>query len=115
MKLHRRQILSLAGATVTAPLLSRFGMAQSYPARPVHLLVGFPPGGPADIFSRLIGQWLPEHLGQQFVIENLPGAASNVATEAAARAPADGYTLLLVGPPHAINATLYDTLNYNFI
>jgi tripartite-type tricarboxylate transporter receptor subunit TctC len=115
MKPHRRQVLSLAVSAVTAPLVSRFAKAQSYPTRPVHLLVGFPPGGPADIFSRLIAQWLSERLGQQFVIENRPGAASNVATEAAARAQADGYTLLQVGPPHAINATLYDKLNYNFI
>jgi tripartite-type tricarboxylate transporter receptor subunit TctC len=115
MKPHRRQVLALAVSAVTAPLVSRFAKAQSYPTRPVHLLVGFPPGGPADIFSRLIGQWLSEHLGQQFIIENRPGAASNVATEAAARAPADGYTLLQVGPPHAINAALYDKLNYNFI
>ena len=115
MKPHRRQVLFLAVSAVAAPLVSRLARAQSYPTRPVHLLVGFPPGGPADIFSRLIGQWLSERLGQQFVIENRPGAASNVATEAAARAPADGYTLLQVGPPHAINATLYDKLNYNFI
>jgi tripartite-type tricarboxylate transporter receptor subunit TctC len=115
MKLNRRQALSLAVAAVTAPVVSRIAAAQPYPARPVHLVVGFPPGGPADIFSRLIGQWLSERFGQQFVIENRPGAASNVATEVVARAPADGYTLLQVGPPHAINATLYDKLNYNFL
>jgi tripartite-type tricarboxylate transporter receptor subunit TctC len=111
----RRQILPAIVAIVTAPLGSPFAMAQSYPTKPVHLLVGFPPGGPADVFSRLMAQWLSERLGQQFVIENRPGAASNIATEAAVRAPADGYTLLQVGPPHATNATLYEKLNYNFI
>ena len=115
MKVHRREVLSFAGAAVAAPFVSRCAAAQSYPTRPVHLVVGFPPGGPADIFSRLMGQWLSDRLGQQFVIENRPGAGSNIATEAVARAPADGYTLLQVGPPHAINATLYDKLNYNFI
>lgn len=115
MNLHRRQALSLALAAVTAPLVSRIAAAQPYPTRPVHLVVGFPPGGPADMFSRLIAQWLSERLGQQFVVENRPGAASNVATEAVAHASADGYTLLQVGPPHAINAALYDKLNYNFI
>jgi tripartite-type tricarboxylate transporter receptor subunit TctC len=115
MNLHRRQALSLALAAVTAPLVSRIAAAQPYPNRPVHLIVGFPPGGPADVFSRLIAQWLSHRLGQQFVVENRPGAASNVATEAVAHAPADGYTLLQVGPPHAINAALYDKLNYNFI
>jgi len=115
MKVHRREVLSFAGAAVAAPFVSRCAAAQSYPTRPVHLVVGFPPGGPADIFSRLMGQWLSDRLGQQFVIENRPGAGSNIATEAVARAPADGYTLLQVGPPHAINATLYDKLNYDFI
>jgi tripartite-type tricarboxylate transporter receptor subunit TctC len=115
MKVDRRQALSLAVAAVTTPVISQIAAAQSYPARPVRLVVGFPPGGPADIFSRLIGQWLSERFGQQFVIENRPGAASNVATEVVARAPADGYTLLQVGPPHAINAALYDKLNYNFL
>ncbi len=115
MKVHRRRVLSFAGAAIAAPFVSRFAAAQSYPTRPVHLVVGFPPGGPADIFSRLMGQWLSERLGQQFVIENRPGGGSNIATEAVARAPADGYTLLQVGPPHAINATLYDKLNYNFL
>src|SRR5439155_9542729 len=105
MKLHRRQVLSLAAAALTAPLVSPIARAQAYPTRPVRLLVGFPPGGPADLFSRLIGQWLSERLGQQFVVENRPGGASNIATEAAVRASADGYTLLQVGPPHAINAT----------
>jgi len=115
MKIHRRQAVSLAAVAVLAPFVCRLAAAQSYPIRPVHLIVGFPPGGPADVFSRLIGQWLSERLGQQFVIENRPGAGSNIATEAVVRAPADGYTLLQVGPPHATNATLYEKLNYNFI
>ena len=115
MKIHRRQAVSLAAAAVVAPFVCRFAAAESYPIRPVHLVVGFPPGGPADIFSRLIGQWLSERLGQQFIIENRPGGGSNIATEAVVRAPADGYTLLQVGPPHATNATLYEKLNYNFL
>jgi tripartite-type tricarboxylate transporter receptor subunit TctC len=115
MQFHRRQVLSLAVAAVTAPVVSRIATAQSYPARPVHLIVGFPPGGPADIFSRLMGQWLSERLGQPFVIENRPGAAGHIATEAAVRASADGYTLVQVGPPSAIDATLYESLDYNFI
>jgi tripartite-type tricarboxylate transporter receptor subunit TctC len=88
---------------------------QAFPARPVRIVVGFPPGGVGDIVARLMGQWLSERLGQPFVIENRPGAASNIATEAVVRAPADGYTLLLVNPANAISATLYDNLNYNFI
>jgi tripartite-type tricarboxylate transporter receptor subunit TctC len=115
MQFHRRQVLSLAVAAVTAPLVSRTATGQSYPARPVRLIVGFPPGGPADIFSRLMGQWLSERLGQPFVIENRPGAAGHIATEAAVRAVADGYTLVQVGPPSAIDATLYESLDYNFI
>jgi tripartite-type tricarboxylate transporter receptor subunit TctC len=115
MKLVRRDFLCLAGTAIVGLTASPIAWAQTYPVRPVHLVVGFPPGGPADIFSRLMGQWLSERLGQPFVIENRPGAGSNVATEAVARAPADGYTLLQVGPPHAINATLYDKLNYNFV
>jgi len=94
MKIHRRQAVSLAAVAVLAPFVCRLAAAQSYPIRPVHLIVGFPPGGPADVFSRLTGQWLSERLGQQFVIENRPGAASNIATEAVVRVPADGYTLL---------------------
>lgn len=115
MILDRRRVVSLAVTATSASLVSRFAVAQTYPLRPVHVLVGFPPGGPADIFSRLIGQWLAKRLGQEFVIENRPGAAGNIATEATMRAPADGYTLLQVGPPHAINATLYDRLNYDFV
>jgi tripartite-type tricarboxylate transporter receptor subunit TctC len=88
---------------------------QAFPARPVRIVVGYPPGGVSDIVARLMGQWLSERLGQPFVIENRPGAASNIATEAVARAPADGYTLLLVNPANAISATFYDNLNFNFI
>jgi tripartite-type tricarboxylate transporter receptor subunit TctC len=115
MKLPRRQFLHLAAGAATLPAVSRIAKAQSYPTRPVHLIVGFPPGGPSDIVARLIGQWLSERLGQQFVIENRPGASTNIATEAVVRAPVDGYTLLLVLPSAAINATLYDNLHFNFI
>ena len=97
------------------PAVSRFACAQDYPTRPVRLIVGFAPGGTTDITARLIGQWLSERLGQQFVIENRTGAATNIATEAVVRAPADGYTLLLVTASNAINATLYDKLSFNFI
>jgi tripartite-type tricarboxylate transporter receptor subunit TctC len=89
-------------------------MAQSYPARPVRLIVGFAPGGATDIIARLVGQWLTQRLGRQVIIENRPGASTNLATEAVARADPDGYTLLLIGPPAAINPTLYDNLNFNF-
>jgi tripartite-type tricarboxylate transporter receptor subunit TctC len=115
MKLPRRQFLHLAAGAVALPAVSRIARAQAYPTRPVRIVVGFPPAGGADIFARLMGQSLSERLGQQFVIENRPGAASNIATEAVVRAPADGYTLLLVTNPNVVNATLYDKLNYNFI
>jgi tripartite-type tricarboxylate transporter receptor subunit TctC len=95
--------------------LSGFASAQTYPSRPVRIIVGFAAGGPNDILARLIGQWLSERLGQPFVIENRPGAGSNIATEAVVHATPDGYTLLLVGTPNAINATLYDNLNFNFV
>jgi tripartite-type tricarboxylate transporter receptor subunit TctC len=115
MKLPRRKFLRLAAAAAALPAVSHFAWAQSYPTRPVRLVVGFPPGGGTDIIARLIGQWLSERLGQQLVIENRPGAGSNIATEGVVRAAADGYTLLLVSAAHAINATLYDRLNYNFL
>ena len=116
MKLpHRRQFLHLAAGAAALPAASRIARAQAYPSRPVHLVVPAPAGGSFDITARLMGQWLSERLGQQFVIENRPGAGTNIGTEAVVRAPADGYTLLLVGTPNAINATLYDKLNYNFI
>src|SRR4029078_3138935 len=116
MKLpHRRQILHLAAGAAALPAVSRLARAKAYPSRPVRIVVGFPPGGGTDIAARLIGQWLSERLGQQFVIENLPGAGSHVGTEAVARAAPDGYTLGLFGAPSAINATLYDKLNFNFV
>ena len=95
--------------------MSRIARAQTYPTRPVRLIVGFPPGGTADIVARLMGQWLSERLGQQFVVENRPGRRRQHATEAVVRAPPDGYTLLLVNSANAINATLYEKLNFNFI
>jgi tripartite-type tricarboxylate transporter receptor subunit TctC len=115
MKLRRRKFLHLAAGAATLPILSRVAQAQAYPTRPVHLIVGFAAGGTTDITARLMGQWLSERLGQQFVVENRTGAATNIATEAVVRAPADGYTLLLVTASNAINATLYDKLNFNFI
>jgi tripartite-type tricarboxylate transporter receptor subunit TctC len=115
MKLPRRQFLHLAAGAAALLAGSRFARAQTYPSRPVHIVVGFAAGGPNDILARLIGQWLSEQLGHQFVIENRPGAGSNIATETVVRAAPDGYTLLLVGTPNAINATLYDKLNFNFI
>jgi tripartite-type tricarboxylate transporter receptor subunit TctC len=113
--LGRRNFLRLAGVTALAPAFSMIAGAQAYPSRPVRLIVGFPPGGGTDVAARLIGEWLSERLGQPVVIENRPGAGSNIATEAVVRAPADGYTLLLVSTAHAINATLYERLNYNFL
>jgi tripartite-type tricarboxylate transporter receptor subunit TctC len=115
MKLPRRNFLHLAAGAAALPALSRVARTQAYPSRPVRLIVGFPAGGGADTVARLIGQWLSERLGQSFVIENRPGAASNIGTEAVVRAPSDGYTLLLVVPANAISATLYDNLNFNFI
>ena len=112
MKLPRRKFLHLAAGAAALPSVSRVAWAQSYPSRPVRLIVGFPPGGVGDISSRLMGQWLSDRLGQPFVIENRPGAASNIATEAVAKAPPDGYTLLHVSTTNAINATLYDKLNF---
>jgi tripartite-type tricarboxylate transporter receptor subunit TctC len=115
MKLPRRKFLHLAAGAAALPVSSRIARSQTYPARPVRWITGFSPGGVGDIIARLIAQWLSERLGQQFVVENQPGAGGNIATEAVVRAPADGYTLLLVVPPNAINATLYDKLNFNFI
>jgi tripartite-type tricarboxylate transporter receptor subunit TctC len=115
MKFYRRQFLHLAAGAAAFPAASRFAWAQAYPTRPVRIIVGFPPGGSSDITARLIGQWLSERLGQPFVIENRPGAGTNIGTEAVVRAPGDGYTLLLVSQANAVNATLYDKLNYNFI
>ena len=115
MTLPRRRFLHLAAGAVMLPAVSRIARAQAYPARPVRIVVGFTPAGATDILARLIGQWLSERLGQTFIVENRPGAGSNIGTEAVVRAPADGYTLLLVAPANAINATLYDKLNFNFI
>jgi tripartite-type tricarboxylate transporter receptor subunit TctC len=115
MKLPRRTFLHLTAGAAALPAVSRVASALDYPTRPVSLVAGFAPGGGVDITARLIGQWLSERLGRQFVIENRPGASSNIATEVVVRAPADGYTLLLIGSFNTINATLYDNLNYNFI
>jgi tripartite-type tricarboxylate transporter receptor subunit TctC len=115
MKLSRRRFQHLTSGALVLPAVSGLAWAQAYPERPVRILVGYAPGGGNDIAARLIGQWLSERLGQSFVIENRPGAAGNIATEAAVRAPADGYTLLLVSLANATNATLYDKLNHNFI
>ena len=115
MKLPRRKFLHLAAGAVALPTLPRFAWAEAYPTRPVRLIVPVAPGGAADITARLIGQWLSERLGQQFVIDNRPGGGANIGTEAVVRAPADGYTLLMIGGYNAINATLYQKLNFNFI
>jgi tripartite-type tricarboxylate transporter receptor subunit TctC len=115
MKLPRRRFLHLAAGAAAFPAVSPIALAQTYPSRPVRLIVGFAPGGGNDIVARLMGQWLSEHLGQPFVIENRPGAGTNVATEAVVNAAPDGYTLLFVAPSAAINATLYENLNFNFI
>src|SRR5712691_6329325 len=113
MKLPRREFLRLAAGAAALPAASRIARAQAYPSRPVRIIVGFAPGGGMDIMARLIGQWLSERFGQQFVIENRPGAGTNIATEAVVNAPPDGYTLLLAGASAAINATLYEKLNFN--
>src|SRR5262245_14483003 len=110
MKLPRRRFLHLAAGAVALPVLPRVATAQAYPTQPVRVVVGFTAGSGPDIVARLVGQWLSERLGQQFLIENRPGAGTNIGTEAVVRAPADGYTLLMVGSPNAINTTLYDKL-----
>jgi len=115
MKLARRTFLRLAAGAAGLPIIPRVAWAQNYPTRPVRIIVGFAPGGGTDLLARLMGQWLSERPGQQFVIENRPGATGNIATETVARAAPDGYTLLLVGGLNATNATFYDKLNYNFI
>ncbi len=115
MPFRRRQFLHLTAGTVVASAIPRLARAETYPARAVHIIVGFPPGAASDINARLIGEWLSQRLGQQFIVDNRPGAGSNVGTEAAAHSPADGYTLLLVTPPNAINAAVYDNLNFNFL
>ena len=115
MKLPRRTFLHLAAGAAALPVASRIAMAQTYPSRPVRIIVPFAPGGAQDILARLMGQWLSERLGQPFVIDNRPGGSSNIGTEAVVRAPADGHTLLLVPPDSAINVALYDKLNFNFL
>jgi len=115
MKLPRRNFLHLAAGAAALPSVSCFAWAQAYPTRPVRIIVPFTPAGSTDIVARLMGQWLSERLGQQFVIENRPGSGGNIGTETVVRASADGYTLLMVGGWNAINATLYDKLSFNFI
>jgi tripartite-type tricarboxylate transporter receptor subunit TctC len=115
MNIHRRQLLRIAGGAAALPLLSNASFAQAYPTRPVKILVGYSAGGGVDITARLIGMWLSEKLGQQFIIENRTGAATNIATEAMVRSPADGYTLLLTNAANAINTTYYEKLPFNFL
>ena len=115
MKLSRRQSLHQAATAAALPVLSRIAQAQAYPTRPVRIIVGFAPGGGTDVLARIFGQWLSERLGRPFLIENRAGAGGNIATEAAVNARPDGYTLLIAGTSDAINATLYETLKFNFI
>jgi tripartite-type tricarboxylate transporter receptor subunit TctC len=106
--------MHLAAGAAVLPAVSRTARAQAYPSRPVRIVVGYAAGGSVDIVARIMGQWLSEQFGQPFLIENRPGAGSNIGTEAVVKAPPDGYTLLMVGSTNAINATLYDKLNFNF-
>lgn len=115
MKLPRRQFLHLAAGVISLPTVSQIARAQAYPARPVRILVGYAAGGGVDVVARLIGQWLSERLGQSFIVENRPGAGTNIATEAVVRSPPDGYTLLLATGANAVNATLYQKLNFDFL
>jgi tripartite-type tricarboxylate transporter receptor subunit TctC len=115
MKIRRRQFLQLAAAGVAVVASPHIGWSQTYPTRPVRIIVGFAPGGAADITARLIGQWLSERLGQQFVIENRPGASGNIGTEVVVKAPSDGYTLLATNAVNTVNATLFDKLNFDFV
>jgi tripartite-type tricarboxylate transporter receptor subunit TctC len=112
---NRRQFLHLAAGAAALPVVSRIARAQTYPSRPVRIVAGFAAGGGLDFTARLIGQWLSDRLGQSFITENRPGAGGNLATEAVVNAPPDGYTLLLATVPNAVNATLYEKLNFNFI
>jgi tripartite-type tricarboxylate transporter receptor subunit TctC len=115
MRISRRQSLRLAAGIASVPFFARSGRAQTYPARPVRIVVGFAPGGAADITARLIAQWLTDQLGQQFIVENRPGAGTNIGTEAVINSPADGYTLLLVSVANTVNATLYEKLSFDFL
>ena len=115
MKLPRRKFLHLAASVVAVPVLSGIARAQAYPTRPVRWIIGFPPGGAPDLLARMLAQGLSERLGQQFIIDNRPGAGSNIAAEAVVRASPDGYTLLLIVATNTINATLYDKLSFNFV
>ena len=115
MKFPRRTFLHLAMGAAALPAASRIARAQAYPSRLARIIVGFPPGGATDIQARLMGQWLSDRLGQQFIVENRAGASGNIGTEAVAKAPADGYTLLQIVTPHAINAALYSNLSFDFV
>src|SRR5829696_855039 len=115
MGLTRRRVLHLAAGAAALPAMSRIASAQAYPMRPVRIVVPTPPGGVNDMLARLMGQWLSERLGRPFVIDNRPGAGNNIGTEAVVRAPADGYTLLLCSVTNAINASIYDKLNFDFV
>jgi tripartite-type tricarboxylate transporter receptor subunit TctC len=115
MKLSRRKFLHAAATAAVAPAAPRVASASDYPMRPVHLIMGYPPGGSADLTARLTGQWLSERLGQQFIVESRPGAATNIATESVVRATPDGYTLLLAAPANATNVALFAQLNFDFI
>src|SRR5713101_4954543 len=115
MKFRRRTFMHLAVGGAALPALSRVARAEAYPSRPARLVVGFPPGGATDIMARLIGDWLSQRLGQQFIVDNKPGVSGNIGTEMVAKAPADGYTLLQVVTPNAINAALYSNLGFDFV
>src|SRR5438477_1685108 len=115
VRIPRRQFLNLAACAIALPAVSRLAKAQSYPTRAVRLVVGYPAGGAADIVARLMAQWLSERLGQQFIVENRPGANTNIGTAAVVRATADGYTLLYATTSNAISASLYENLDFNFI
>src|SRR6476469_7046182 len=115
MKLPRRNFLHLATGAAALPAVSRFAWAQTYPTRPLRLIIGYPPGGSADTTARLMAQWLSEELGQSVIVESRPGGGTNIATEAVVRAAPEGYTLLLVAPANAINASLYDRLGFDFL